>query len=146
MSLVLLLLACKDEEVTWTQYNATDDAVTVQVGASELLPSVSTPLRSNTGAVEVGTGTVDPGGGPVGTLHTIRVELDEAYVDAVDRASVRTSSGDRGEDEYDLTADSAGEGLWVYTLESVGEEGEAREDVLTFRLWVQSGDDSGDGE
>lgn len=144
MALLLqLLLGCNSEETSWTQYNATDDAVHVQVGSADLLPAVTAPLHSNTGAVEIGTGSVDPGGGPIGTVHTVRVDISADYKDAVDRVSVRTSSGDRGEDEYDLAADSTGEGIWIYTLESVGDTGETREDTFTFRLWEASTGDSG---
>jgi hypothetical protein len=137
-SLLLLALGCTSKEVTWTQYNADTDALNVQVGTTDLLPAVSTALHSNTGEVEIGTASVDPGGGPVGTRHVVRVEVGADYKDDVDRVSVRTTSGDRGEDEYDLTADSAGEGLYVYTLESVGEDGETRDDTFTFRLWSAS--------
>lgn len=133
--LVHLLLGCQTVETSWTQYNASDDALTVQVGSGELLPAVSTVLHSNTGEVELGSASCDPGGGPVGTVHTVRVEVLAEYADSVDRVSVRTSSDERGEDEYDLTADSTGEGISVYTLESVGDEGETREDTFTFRLW-----------
>ena len=96
--LLQLVLGCSSVETSWTQYNAEDDAVTVQVGSADLLPAVSAALHSNTGAVEVGSGAVDPGGGPVGTIHTIRVEVLETYKDSVDRVSVRTSSPNRGED------------------------------------------------
>lgn len=138
MLLVLGVVACAgDDEVTWTQYNAGDETVTVGVGAEEVAAPVSVPLNSNTGEVSVGTGTVDPGSGPIGTVHNVIVTVLEAYKDDVDRASVRIDSGDRGVDEYNLTADSTGEGIWVYSLESVGEAGETREDAFTFRLWSQ---------
>lgn len=141
--LVLSLVACKDDkEATWTQYNATDESVEIHVGAADVEPAVSVTLHSNTGAVEIGTGSVDPGGGPIGTVHTVRVEVAEEYAADIDRASVRTNSGDRGEDEYDLTADSTGEGLWLFELESQGESGESRTDSFTFRLWTA--DDQGD--
>jgi len=115
------------------------------VGASEELPAVSTPLTSSTGEVEIGAATVSPGGGPVGTVHDVLVEVFDEYASDIARASVRTDSGDRGEDEYDLDADSTGEGIWKIEIQSVGEEGEVREDALTFRLWkeVVEEDDGG---
>lgn len=136
MLLAALLVACsQEEESTWEQYNATDNTLSVEVGVAEELPLVETTLTSNTGAVEIGTAWIDPGGGPIGTVHTIQVQVSEDYKDDIDRVSVRTASGDRGEDEYDLDKDSTGEGYWVTELESVGEEGEVRTDTLTFRLW-----------
>ena len=140
MTLVLLfgfLFACDTEaEQTWEQFNGDADSVEIDVGAPDLLPDVSVVLTSTTGAVEVGLGTVSPGGGPIGTEHECVVQVDEAYAGDVDRVSVRTSSGDRGEDEYDLKRDSAGEGYWSLDLQSAGEEGERRTDVVTFRLWT----------
>lgn len=134
------LLGCtQDDEVVWTQYNADDDSLSVEVGAAEVLPAVSTTVWSNTGSIEIGTATVDPGGGPVNvTTYELRVELYDEYADDVGRASVRTDSGDRGEDEYDMVADTTGQGIWVHELVALGEEGEQRTDILTFRLWRES--------
>lgn len=162
MIVLLLLLAACDEstETTYTQYNGEDDSVVIQVGAdteytmddlgNEVVVDASTTLSSTSGEYQLGIGSVSPASGPIGTVHTVRVELDEDYDSDVDRVSIRTSSGDRGEDEYDLDEDSAGEGLWTLELTSYGEEGEVREDTLTFRLWQadetsSTGDDSGDG-
>lgn len=136
--LLVALLACsQDEETTYTQYNAEDNSVEVQVGSDTVLEAVSVTLTSNTGEVDIGTGTVDPGGGPIGTVHRVSVVLAESYASDVDRATVRTDSGDRGEDEYTLLADSAEEGVWAFELESSGEPGETRTDTLTFRLWTE---------
>ena len=57
---------------------------------------------------------------------------------------MRTDSGDRGEDEYDLEADSADEGLFQIVLVSVGDEGESREDTFTIRVWENDSADSED--
>jgi len=140
------LLACEeDAEPTYEQYNADDESVAIEVGADEELADVATSLHSSTGEVEIGAATVGPGGGPIGTLHTVIVEVFDEYASDIARASVRTASGDRGEDEYDLDADSTGEGIWKIEIQSVGEEGEVREDTLTFRLWkeVVEEDDGG---
>lgn len=138
----LPLASCKDStEPVWEQFNATTDTCAVEVGAAELLEAATTVLHSSSGEVEVGTATVDPGGGPVDTEHRITVQVDDAWEATVDRASVRTDSGSRGEDEYDMDADSADEGLYVLTLVSVGDPGETRTDVLTIRLWENTNDD-----
>jgi hypothetical protein len=133
--------ACdKVEEVTYTQFNALDDALEVEVGIEDLLDPVNIDLHSNTGSVIVGWADVTPGGGPSGTLHTIRVEVFDDYQDIVDRVSVRTTSGNRGEDEYDLDPDYFDEGLYLKELQSVAGEGETRIDTLTIRLWNSSAD------
>lgn len=148
MSLPLLvvllsgLLACdKEEEATYSQFNGTDDSLTIQVGASETLDAVSIELTSTTGEVVVGTAQVDPGGGPVGTEHEIVVEVYDAYQHIVDRVSVRMDAGSRGEDEFELTQDSADEGVWKTTLVSAGDADEVREDTLTVRCWDLDGDE-----
>lgn len=130
------LLACSQEEaVTFTQYNADTDLLTIQVGTEDILDATGISLYSTTGTVEIGTATADPGGGPIGTEHTLIVEIFDDYENAVSRVSVRTDSGERGEDEYDLDADSADEGFYQIVLVSVGEEGESREDTFTIRVW-----------
>lgn len=135
---VLLLLACEsEEEAVWVQYNSGGESVEVQVGAAEVLDPVQIPLTSSTGAVEIGVATVTPGGGPIGTIHDVLVEVYGDYDSDIDRVSVRTSSGERGEDEYDLSQDSAGDGFWLLQIESVGEEGEQRTDTLELRLWQE---------
>ena len=138
LALILsLVVACgdKDESADYVQVNATDDVITVDVGATDVLEARTVELRSNTGAVVIGEGEVSPGGGPIGTVHTLSVRIDAEYAELIDRATVRISSGDRGEDEYTLTQDFADEGLYVYELKSVGALGEEREDVFTLRLW-----------
>jgi len=142
--LVLGLVACDTTASTsWVQYNADGDSVTVSVGVAELLPAVSTTLLSSTGEVEIGSAQVDPGGGPIGTTHTVLVTVAEAYSADVERVSVRLDSGDRGVDEFDLDADSTGTGIFKRELQTVGDEGETREDTVTFRLWKAEAD-SGD--
>jgi len=136
LSLMAALGACAgDQEAEWRQWNASDDQLTVAVGIDAVTDPVEVPLRSSTGEVEVGFARVDPGGGPVGTPHDVVVIVDDEYADVVDRASVRTDSGERGEDEYDLERDSAEEGVYKLTIVSDGSEGESREDIFTFRLW-----------
>ncbi|MDP2316781.1 MAG: hypothetical protein Q8P41_28060 [Pseudomonadota bacterium] len=153
LAVFALLAACTEpDEATYTQYNGDDDSVSVEVGVetryvvaddgTESPETAQTELTSSTGAVVIGTGTVSPSAGPIGTFHTVIVEVDEEYAEDVDRVAVRTASGERGEDEYDLERDSTGEGYWVFELESQGEEGEQRTDTLTFLLYeeVESGE------
>ena len=134
-----MLVACeKEEETSFEQYNAEDNTVDVVVGEESELPSVEVVLTSNTGTVEIGVGSVDPGGAPVGTEHTVRVQVYADYKDDIDRVTVRTNSGDdRGEDEYDLDKDSTGEGYWVLDLVTCCEGDTVRTDTLTFRLYEE---------
>lgn len=141
MGLLLFLAACEQaEETTWEQFNAEDDTVAVSVGtACDPAPcaDVTADLTSSTGSQVIGTASVSPGGGPIGTEHRISLVVLDEYEAEVGRASVRTSSGSRGDDEYDLDQDSADEGTWVFSLQSVGDEGEVRDDTFTFRLWKE---------
>jgi hypothetical protein len=138
--LALSFVACdEDTGTSWERYNADGDAVTISVGSADSLPAVSTILHSTSGEVEVGEASVDPGGGPIGTLHTVLVTLGTDYAADVDRVSVRTDSGARDVDEYDLDPDSTGIGIFKAELRSVGDDGETREDTLTFHLWVDAG-------
>lgn len=153
LALTLLFACVEDEEATYTQYNGDDQSVTVDVGVetryvlaedgvTEVPEVASVVLTSSTGTVELGTGTVSPSAGPIGTFHTVVVEVVPDYADDIDRVTVRTDSGERGEDEYELDRDSTGEGYWVFELESEGEDGEQRTDTLTFLLYeeVESGE------
>ncbi len=149
MLALALVVACTTEEAaTYTQYNAADNSVEIDVGSetrivladdgvTEIPEVASVTLTSSTGAVAVGLGEVSPSAGPLGTLHTVSVAIDDAYSADVDRVAVLTESGERGSDEYDLERDSAGEGYWLFELESVGDEGEMRTDTFTFRLYVE---------
>lgn len=133
---LLSLMSCKDEEeITYTQFNALDDIIQIQVGVEEELPSNTVDLHSSTGQIIVGSATVDPSGGPIGTTHVLTVIVADEWEDQVARVTVRTDSGQRGEDEYELTTDSADEGLHQIKLVSYGEQGEIREDTFTVRLW-----------
>ena len=135
----------KDDEVTYTQFNAEDEVLEVHVGAAKIEPARTLVLHSSTGEVTVGSAAVEPGGGPIGTEHDIVVIVEDAYENLVDRVSVRTNSDSRGEDEYDLEPDSADEGFYKTILVSVGEPGEVRTDTLTFRLWDEDDDEDSAG-
>ncbi|MDG1478308.1 MAG: hypothetical protein P8R54_01895 [Myxococcota bacterium] len=145
--LIAVLLACTEgEENAYTRFNSESDQLTIQVGTEELLEAVSVSLYSTTGTVEIGSASVDPGGGPIGTIHTLTVEVFDDWENEVSRVSVRTDSGDRGEDEYDLEADSADEGLYLRELSSVGDEGESREDTFSIYVWEDDSTTSDTGE
>ncbi len=153
------LLACnKTEEIQYEQFNGSADAVEVEVGVEELLDPRQADITSSTGEVVIGLVDVDPGGGPIGTNHDIVVIIDNEWQGEVDRVSIRTSpvtadsKDDESDDEYDLERDSADEGYFKLTLESVGAEGELRTDTLTVRVWKalptttdESTDESTDG-
>lgn len=143
--LPLLVLACKkDEEVTYSQFNGPEDALTLEVGTADLLPAVGIDLTSSTEVVLIGTATVDPGGGPIGTEHAVVVEIFDAWQHIVDRVSLRLQSPGRGEDEFEMEQDSADEGVWQLSLVSAGTEDETRTDTLTVRCWDIDGDEDGE--
>lgn len=114
------------------------------MGVDDLLDAVTIDLHSTTGEVVIGSATVSPGGGPVGTTHDVVVVIADDYEEKVDRVSVRVDSGDRGEDEYDLERDSADEGYYKLSMVSVGDEGEVRDDTFTIKVWDEDDDSDGD--
>jgi len=140
---MVLLFGCVETEAEWVQYNAADDSIEISVGVADVEEEATVSLYSSTGLLEIGTATVSPAGGPIGTEHAILVDVFADYENDVDRVSVRTSSESRGEDEYDLDADTASEGLYATSLISVGETEEVRTDTLTFRLWYDANRDTG---
>lgn len=127
---------CAENGVDLVRFNNVGDEVEVQVTtSSDLGDPVTVDLHSTTGAVVVGEVTVDPGSGPVGTLHVVTIDMDDEYEDIVVRAALSIDAGVRGLDDFILTRDSADSGLWRLELESSGVEGEARTDVFTVELY-----------
>lgn len=140
----LLPSSCANGDDDDVRFNA-DDTIEVSITAStDLGEAVTADLHSTTGAVVIGTVTVDPGSGPVGTDHVVTVLVDDEFADEVDRADVLTDAGDRGIEEHSMVQDSAETGLWVRTLTSVGETGEARTDTFTIELWTPDDGSSSD--
>jgi hypothetical protein len=138
LPILLSFIACEqDEEITYSQFNASNDSMSIYIGVEELLPSSSIDLNSTTGLIIVGTAQVDYSGGPVNTTHTFTVNILDEYEDQVNRVSVLVDSGSRGDEEYEMIADSADEGLFQIELVSVGVPEEQREDIFTFRLWEE---------
>jgi hypothetical protein len=138
----------QDVEPNWVQFNSSEDTITIEVGSEQELEPVGCDLTSSVTGLVVGSAEVTPGGGPIGTEHTLLVIVGDDWENDVGRVTVRTDSGDRGTDEYELEPDPADEGYYGLTIVSVGEEGEQRSDTLTFRLWYDSeeetsGDDTG---
>lgn len=139
------LVGCSGGKTTYDRFNA-DDFVTVQVTASaDLGEPVSVDLVSTTGAVIIGTATVDPGSGPVGTDHTVTVDVLPDYAEDVAKVVIQTDAGARGVEDHDMIQDSAEHGRWWRVLTSMGETGEVRTDTLTFQLFSASADTDNGG-
>ena len=144
-ALVFLASAgCKeDETIAYRLFNCEEDYTFVYVGADELLSGEACDgadllqLRSSSCEVDVGTATVSPCGGPIETEHEIIVEVNTIYSHKIAKVTAVLDSGQRGEEEYKLTPDSANEGLYKITLISVGSEGEQRDDLLHIKLWEE---------
>lgn len=137
---LLLLFACKgDGEITWVAFNWDQDRVEIEVTDGDVGEPVTADLHSTTGNEVVGSVSVDPGSGPVGTDHTVVIEVFDDWQEQVDRATTATDAGDRGATEHEMVRDSADHGLWQLVLRSLGEEGETRTDTFTFRLYEAEG-------
>jgi hypothetical protein len=145
LSTVLLLGACsQEEENIYDRFNGSNDVIEVQVGAEEIGSLAVIDLNSSTGAVVIGSASIDPDAGPSGTVHLLEVAILEEYIHQVDKVSVEIDAADRGIQSYDLQADSADESLYRLEIESVADEGETRTDILEVQVWDISGDTDGD--
>ena len=69
--------------------NSMPKTVSPRGGSSEELPP--TLFTSSTGQVIVGSTTVNPSGGPIGTTHVLTVEVLDDWEDQVPRVTVRTT-------------------------------------------------------
>ena len=140
--IALAVAACDlgGDSAGWVRYGAEDQSVTVFVGPEADATPVSVELLSTTETVVVGTATVSPGGGPVGTQHDVVIELSDEYESDVARVTL-TTSGDRGSQKHVLVQDSADEGLWKLPITSLGSPDEVREDNFTVDLWRSANDD-----
>ena len=134
-----LFLGCEEEEISYNQFNGTSDTIDVSVGADEELPPTEIDLLSSTGQVVVGTATLNPGGGPIGTRHMLMVNVDDQWEARVSRVVVSADAGERGVEEFTLQQDSADAGYHQIEIVSVGEEGEVRTDTLTIHLYSEEG-------
>jgi hypothetical protein len=139
-SLVFLCVSCTDDaEVTYEQFNASDEDLIVAVG-DEVGAVQEIVMFSNTGTVEIGVGSVDPDSGPVGTVHTIEVSIYDSWAHMVDGVDISVSSSERVEQEFSLVSDSAEEGLYRLEITSAGYEDEARTDTITLLVLDIVGD------
>lgn len=144
-----LLGGCDKDEVVWVQFNQSGQTLEVEVLPSDAEPgeALSISLMSNLGRTEIGVAAVDPGSGPVGTHHTLTVDVFDEFEAIIGRVTVdvRTESvadidddgekESRGEGEYELDHDSADPGAWALTLQSLGVEDVPRTDQFVVALW-----------
>ena len=126
----------------WAPYNHNADSLSVSVGV-EAGEDATLELSSTTGMTVLGTATISPGSGPVGTEHVVSVHLDEPFEVDVGRVSVEAESV-RGITLHKLIQDSADPGLWVVSVTSLGDDDEVRDDTFRFVLWQVSDKDDPD--
>ena len=140
-----LLCGCgEDDPISYSLFNCEEDSTFVHVGEAEILSGDDCDggdllqLRSSSCEVSVGQASISPCGGPIDTEHEIVVNVNSTYTHEISKVTAVLESGQRGEDEYTLTPDSADEGLYKITLISVGSEGEQRDDLLRIKLWKEN--------
>ncbi len=130
-------LGCGEEsDSELEQFNAESDAFTVNIGPNVATDPQEIELRSSTGQVVIGTASLSPGGGPVGTEHLLVVEVADTWQGQVEEVILVVDSGERGTEEFTLKRDSADPGYHQLDIVSVGEEGETREDTFTVQLFA----------
>lgn len=134
-ALLFASLASCPGDANWDRFNGLEDELSLELTSDAVGDAVTTDLNSTTGAVVVGTATIDPGSGPSGTRHVVLVDVDDEFEETVGRVSIFVDAGSRGREEFELVRDSADIGIWEVELESFGEEGETRTDTVSFRLW-----------
>jgi hypothetical protein len=137
------LVACKSGDDDDVRFNA-EDVLIVEIGP-EIGADVSTDLLSTSGTIVIGTATISPGSGPVGTVHSVSVVVAEEFEELVSRADVVTDASERGVETIALVQDSADHGLWWREVVSVGVEGEVRSDTFTFNLFTPAEDSDTNG-
>lgn len=145
LATLLALFGCEeDAATTYSLFNCEDDYSFVSVGEDEIISGDACDgadqieINSSSCEVSVGQATISPCGGPTGTEHEIVVRVNSTYSHQIAKVTVQLESGQRGDDEYKLTPDSADEGLYKITLISVGSEGEERDDLIRIQLWEEN--------
>lgn len=157
----LLVAGCNKDEIVWVQFNEDGQSLQIEVGPpitpcaleqtptaiATIDPACQIELKSNLGLTPVGTATIDPLAGPVGTEHQVSVIVFDEFESLVGRATVVVETeavsdldddgepDSRGEGEFDLERDSADVGAYALMLQSLGAEGEERTDTFTIRLY-----------
>lgn len=131
----LLTLGCGEEEDDGLSlFNAPDDIFEVYVGTAEMGVDLTIDIHSSTGQVIVGTATISPDAGPIGTEHELVVIVEDTWEAQVERVRLTVDSGDRGIESFWMTRDSADPGYHTISIISVGDEDESRTDLFTIEL------------
>ncbi len=131
----LLAFGCGEEEdETLSLFNASDDTFEINVGTEEVGTEKTIDLHSSTGQVIVGTATINPDAGPIGTEHELVIIVDDTWEAQVEKVRLTVDSGDRGIESFTMIRDSADPGYHTVSILSVGEEGETRTDIFTIEL------------
>ena len=131
---LILLVGCDPNAgEEWRRFNNESDVLNLEI-QDQIGPDLTIDITSNTGAVVVGTGTLSPGSGPVGTQHVLLIEVANEWEERIGRASI-TSIGKRGVEEYDMRQDAADPGIFDLTLVSLGAKDETRTDQWLINLW-----------
>ncbi len=146
------LAGCRKDDEVLVPFNAEDDVIEVHVGFPEVPddpdcdPGVAcTDLHSLVEGAVIGSATVEPAAGEVGTVHRLVAVVGDEWEDRIDRVTVRVD-GDRGSGEFELDRDRANPGAWGVSLESMGRPGEQRVDLWTVLLWEGVPSDEADTE
>lgn len=147
-AIAIALVGCQRDKTVLLPFNAEDDWVEVHVGPDavdddpDCDPGVACgDLHSLVEGAVIGTITVEPASGPVGTRHRLLAVVGDEWEDRIDRVTVSVES-ERGTGEFELDRDRANPGAWGLQLESMGVRGEERIDTWTVFLWesVPAGD------
>ena len=134
----VLFIACDESsEDSYNLFNSDTDQFEVSIGIEEETEVETLDLHSSTGQVIVGTATLSPGGGPIGTEHQLVIEVENTWETDVTQVILMIDSGDRGTKEYVLDRDSADAGYHQIDIQSVGEEGEVRTDLFIIQLYAE---------
>ena len=134
----VLFIACDESsDDSYNLFNSDTDQFEVSIGIEEETEVETLDLHSSTGQVIVGTATLSPGGGPIGTEHQLVIEVENTWETDVTQVILMIDSGDRGTKEYVLDRDSADAGYHQIDIQSVGEEGEVRTDLFIIQLYAE---------
>ena len=153
LSWILVGLAaagCADGEVTWAEFGEPADAEVLVVADDadcdgvEVAPPVD--ILSNVVSGIVGTVTIEPQCGSVGTEHQVVVSVGEDWEEVVGRATLEIIPGPgsdldgdgdadaRAELLFEMERDAAFPGQYGLRLLSQGTPGDERTDVFRFQL------------
>ena len=120
-----------EEDSNYIQFNSPDDAFIVEVGTAELGEEQLIELHSSTGQVIVGSATLSPGSGPVGTEHQL-VVIVIILGKLVEQVRLEVDSGERGLEDRYFKSRFCRPGYHTIDIVSVGEENETRTDTFQF--------------